>query len=240
MGAFQYDNPFMAALVKIANMMMVSFFWAVLCLPVVTIIPSCAALYHTTAKVIRGDGNGVVGDFFSSFRGALKKGIPLSLFCLLSGAGLAYAMVSGWRMQEQSTWGMLYFLLGCVISLVWAGTVLHLPAALARFEGGFMMYLRMGLYFAGKNVFFTLLRLLLLLVVILLVDFYPITLLILPGLYADLICGGIEKLLNQLMEEAGLSAPAGPEASEPAEASAAPAAPNLEMAVLYGEEDAHE
>ena len=53
MGAFKIENPLMVAMIKIANMMIVSFFWLLCCLPVVTIIPATAALYHTTVKVIR-------------------------------------------------------------------------------------------------------------------------------------------------------------------------------------------
>ncbi|MDE6837434.1 MAG: YesL family protein, partial [Acutalibacter sp.] len=64
MGAFQYDNPLMSAMVRIANMMIVSFFWALCCLPVVTVIPATAALFHTTTKVLRENGNGVAGDYF--------------------------------------------------------------------------------------------------------------------------------------------------------------------------------
>ena len=54
MGLFRYDNPFIVMMVRIANMMIVSFFWVLCCLPVVTILPACAALYYTVNKVIFG------------------------------------------------------------------------------------------------------------------------------------------------------------------------------------------
>ena len=90
MGAFQYDNPLIMAMSRIANMMIVSFFWMVCCLPVVTILPATAALFHTTTKVIRGNGNGVARDFFLSFKDSLKKGVLLSLVCLVSGGPVSY------------------------------------------------------------------------------------------------------------------------------------------------------
>lgn len=236
MGAFQYDNPLMAAMVKIANMMIVSFFWLVTCLPIITIIPASAALFHTTAKVIRGNGSGVIGDFFSSFRASLKKGLLLSLGCLVTGAMLYFAMSYGWQMQKESMLGTVYFLIGCFITLAWVSTVLYLPAALSRFEGGLSMYLRMGMYFAGKNILLTLLRLVLLVAVILLVDFYPIALLLLPGLYTDLVCGGIEKLMTKFMEDNGLSQPAEPDVPDEEEIVVGSSAmPSLEMASLYDE-----
>lgn len=115
MGAFQYDNPLIMALSRIANMMIVSFFWMVCCLPVVTILPATAALFHTTTKVIRGNGNGVIRDFFLSFKDSLKKGILLSLVCLVSGGLLSFALWYSWNLQGQSGFWLAYFLIGCLI-----------------------------------------------------------------------------------------------------------------------------
>ncbi len=235
MGAFQYDNPLIQAMSRIANMMIVSFFWLVCCLPVVTILPATAALFHTTTKVIRGTGNGVMRDFFASFRDSLKKGVLLSLLSLASGALLGFALWYSWQLQGSSGFWLAYFLIGCLIFFFWAVTVLHLPFALSRFEGRLSMYLRMALYFANVNLLKTLLRLVLLAVVVLLVDFYPITLLLLPGLYMDLICGGVEKMLQGFMKDRGLLEEPEQEAEAGEEQDALVSMPSLEMARLYDE-----
>ena len=235
MGAFQYDNPLIQAMSRIANMMIVSFFWLVCCLPVVTILPATAALFHTTTKVIRGTGNGVMRDFFASFRDSLKKGVLLSLLSLASGALLGFALWYSWQLQGSSGFWLAHFLIGCLIFFFWAVTVLHLPFALSRFEGRLSMYLRMALYFANVNLLKTLLRLVLLAVVVLLVDFYPITLLLLPGLYMDLICGGVEKMLQRFMKDRGLLEEPEQEAEAGEEQDALVSMPSLEMARLYDE-----
>ena len=234
MGAFQYDNPLIQAMSRIANMMIVSFFWLVCCLPVVTILPATAALFHTTTKVIRGTGNGVMRDFFASFRDSLKKGVLLSLLSLASGALLGFALWYSWQLQGSSGFWLAYFLIGCLIFFFWAVTVLHLPFALSRFEGKVTMYIRMALYFANVNLLKTLLRLVLLAVVVLLVDFYPITLL-LPGLYMDLICGGVEKMLQRFMKDRDLLEEPEQEAEAGEEQDALVSMPSLEMARLYDE-----
>ena len=235
MGAFQYDNPLIQAMSRIANMMIVSFFWLVCCLPVVTILPATAALFHTTTKVIRGTGHGVMRDFFASFRDSLKKGVLLSLLSLASGALLGFALWYSWQLQGSSGFWLADFLIGCLIFFFWAVTVLHLPFALSRFEGRLSMYLRMALYFANVNLLKTLLRLVLLAVVVLLVDFYPITLLLLPGLYMDLICGGVEKMLQRFMKDRGLLEEPEQEAEAGEEQDALVSMPSLEMARLYDE-----
>ena len=93
------------ALSRIANMMIVSFFWMVCCLPVVTILPATAALFHTTTKVIRGNGNGVIRDFFLSFKDSLKKGILLSLVCLVSGGLLSFACGTAGTSRGRAAFG---------------------------------------------------------------------------------------------------------------------------------------
>ena len=116
--------------------------------------------------------------------------------------------------------------------------MLHLPFALSRFEGKVTMYIRMALYFANVNLLKTLLRVVLLVVVVLLVDFYPITLLILPGLYMDLVCGGVEKMLQKFMEEKGLREETEEDVpGEEREEGASSSMPSLEMAKLLDEPD---
>ena len=78
MGMMQYNNPVIRLMVKAANMMIVSFYWVVCCLPVLTILPACAALYHSVAGVVMGRGTGVTKDFFAAFRDALRPGVSLT------------------------------------------------------------------------------------------------------------------------------------------------------------------
>lgn len=56
MGAFNYNNPFIVFMVRLANMMIVSFYWVLCCIPVVTVLPACAALYHCVTRVVMASG----------------------------------------------------------------------------------------------------------------------------------------------------------------------------------------
>ena len=82
MGVFSYEGGIMRVLTRIANMMIVSFFWILGSLPVITVLPACAALYHTTVKIIRGSGSGVAHDLWQTWAGNLRQGIPLTLLAL--------------------------------------------------------------------------------------------------------------------------------------------------------------
>ncbi|MFR1357769.1 MAG: DUF624 domain-containing protein [Ruthenibacterium lactatiformans] len=62
---------------KNQEFILVSFYWLLTCIPVVTIIPACAALFHTVTKVIRQDGEGVTTDFFPLFAMRCIQGAAL-------------------------------------------------------------------------------------------------------------------------------------------------------------------
>ena len=40
MGAFNYNTPFIVFMVRLANMMIVSFYWVLCCILVVTVLPA--------------------------------------------------------------------------------------------------------------------------------------------------------------------------------------------------------
>lgn len=195
---FQQDSPLMRTLTRIGNMFLISFYWLLVCLPVVTVLPACAALFHTVTKVVRGDGIGVTRDFFSSFRDALKPGIFLSLICVGSGLILYTCIDFGYQMMQNNVVGIAYFAFGCILAVMWVSTMLFIAPALSRFEGGTLDILRIAFCLPLQNVLSVLLMVLLLAVISFLVDFYPVLLIIAPALYTDLICTGVEKALKKL------------------------------------------
>ena len=204
---FQMENPLMRMLTKIGNFILVSFYWLLTCIPVVTIIPACTALFHTVTKVIRQDGEGVTADFFSAFRHALHPGVLLSLITA-GGSLLLYTCVDfGYQMMRQNAVGTAYFSVGCILAYAWTATVFYLAPALSRFEGGVLDILRIAFYLPFRNFFSVLLQMILLAVMIFVVDFYPVLLLIVPALYVDLTCSGVEKALQRLVALSGAKEP---------------------------------
>ena len=237
MGLFRYDNPFIVLMVRIANMMIVSFFWVLCCLPVVTILPACAALYHTVNKVVFGNGAGVTRDFFRAFRGALKPGVVLSILCAVFGGLIAFGLYTGSRIWDAGVFGAAYMAAGVLIALVCLPMLIFIPPALSRFEGGISVILRLALYFSGKKRLRSLWYVALLAALCWAVDFFPLLLMVVPALYTDLIRGGVEKTMTQYIRDAGLEEEAPEEAPE--------AAPQEEISVsdldaLLTREDAHE
>lgn len=219
MGAFHYGNPVISFMVKAANMMIVSFFWILCCLPVVTILPSCAALYHSVNKVVFGSGSGVTKDFFSSFRDALKPGALMSAVFLVLGALIAIGIRTGMAIWDVNPFGAAYMALGVLIGILFSTTLIYIPPTLSRFEGGMTTIIRLAIYFSSKHLLRSLGYVVLLALSIFAVDFFPLLLLLVPALYTDLVRGGMEKEMKHYVEKTGLEdaqepeVPSGPEES---------------------------
>lgn len=201
---FDYDGFLVKTLVKAGNMMIVSFLWLVSCIPIITVLPATAALFHTTTKVIRQSGKGVLSDFFGSFRSSLRKGIPLSLICIIIGLLLYTALDFGRQTWQEGILWTVYYIFGFFLTFIFLSLLLWIPPTLSRFESKVVATIWLSLYLASRNLIRTILFLILFGLVALLVYIYPITILIIPGLYCDLICGGMEKTLGAFIKERGL------------------------------------
>lgn len=72
MGIFNYDNPVMRVITKIAKCIYLSFLWAMCCIPVFTAGASTTAMYYTVEKTIKNDRGYVAQSFFHSFKDSFK------------------------------------------------------------------------------------------------------------------------------------------------------------------------
>lgn len=233
MGLFNYNNPVIVFMVKVANMIIASLYWVLCCLLVVTILPACAALYHTVNKVIFGNGNGVTKDFFRAFKDALKPGILLTVVAEVVGGLVAFGIYTGLQIWDVGVFGTVYMAAGVLISFLLLTTLVYVPPTLSRFEGGISVVLRLSMYFAMKNQFRSAWYVILLGLSIWFVDFFPLLLLVMPALYTDLIRGGMEKVMQAYIRDAGLEEEAVEETA--AEAKGMEDVSPMEMDKLLGE-----
>ena len=201
-GIFRYDGPLMKMLTRVANLMLLSVYWALCCVPIITIVPSCCALYHAVAKVVRTDGHGVTRDFFMAFKSELKQGILLSLLVIASGALLVVTLNFGFQFRMYG-WGLAYLMIGLLILIAWISMVIFVSPVLSRFKGNIGLLLRLTLYFSMENPLKTLFMAVLLAAMAVVAYFYIPLLLLMPGLYVDLTAGMMEKSFNKFTASHG-------------------------------------
>lgn len=235
MGLFNYNNPLIVFLVRTANMMIVSFYWLLCCLPVVTILPASAALYYSVTRVVLGNGNGVTRAFFTAFKSALKPGIVLSILVTVIGLLVANGIRTGTMIWNANIFGTVYMALGILIGFLMLTAVIFMPAVLSRFEGSMSVVIRLSMYFAGQKPLRSAIYCAMLFLFIWMVDFFPLALLILPAVYMDLVHYSMEKAMLGYIRDAGLE-DAEETAREALPEDDAPTAKELDK-LLSGEED---
>ena len=203
MSAFQYNSPLIRILTKIANLILVSVFFVLGCLPVITVVTSASAMYYTVHQVVNGTGDGVTKAFFMAYKENFKKGILLSLIAVASGALLTFDLYFGYMNWQKDLFAMAYFFIGIPLAFIWLSLAVFLPVVFSRFDGTCGVILQMTAYFASRNILRTFLMLLVLALMIFLVDYYPVFLLVLPGVYMDLFHNRWEKMIGTYLSANG-------------------------------------
>lgn len=78
MKIFDLDGPIYRIGSEIADVMIVTFFWILGCLPIFTIGASTAAAYYIYGKKMRGEDTYVAKDFFKSFKQNFKQSFAVT------------------------------------------------------------------------------------------------------------------------------------------------------------------
>lgn len=83
---FQIDNPFIQAMTKAFDLVMLNMVFLLCCLPVVTVGASCTALHSVTMKLAAGEEPYVVRHFWKAFLDNFKQATMTWLLLLAAGA----------------------------------------------------------------------------------------------------------------------------------------------------------
>lgn len=105
---FRMDSPFVTVGMKIANLLILNFYWIIGCLPVFTIGTSTIAAFTVTLKMAEDtEDMSMTRQFWTAYIHNLKHGIPLTL---LAGAVL-YGVWLDWQMFEKLEGNPIGFLI---------------------------------------------------------------------------------------------------------------------------------
>ena len=100
-GIFDMDKPFWRWMGKIPEIIVLSLFWYICSIPIITIIPASCALFDAVSRNLMMDDKGSFTRFFRSFVRELKQGIPLSILWAI----LGYVAIVGNRILLSSANG---------------------------------------------------------------------------------------------------------------------------------------
>jgi uncharacterized membrane protein YesL len=131
---FDPENLFWRIISRGVDVVGLSLFWLVLCLPVVTIGPATAALYYTIVKVFRHKADDATFTvFWRAFRSNLRKGVVVTLICIIPSALLCYGYAV-MRANVQTSMGVVMFVAYYFALVIPAGLLCYLFPLMGRFE----------------------------------------------------------------------------------------------------------
>lgn len=184
MPAQQIGKTLLNFLEVVADLCIVSAYWLICCVPIVTIGASSAALYQTVVKVLRGKSGNLTRTFFAVFRETLKQGIFLSLI-FWGGCGLLLLYnLLGESIPSQAGYFVVYWAIVIILTAILSGTFIFVFPLLARFRQKTFVILRTAFYLSAGYPIKTLGLTCLLLLSVWAIWRVPLLILILPGTFA--------------------------------------------------------
>ncbi len=191
---------------KIADCMLVSIYWVVLCLPVVTAGAATTSLYYVTQKNLRNDRGYASKEFWHAFKSNFKVFTLSWLIMLVFGtifAGNGYLCYQLWRGGDAMGWLWILCLIMGILDLALA--LVAFPY-MARFEDTVKMSLRNTILITLRHLPLALLQVLMLVIFVTGVYLFVPLILIAPAGYMLLSNRILEKIFRKYMSPEDIQA----------------------------------
>ncbi len=166
-----------------ADLCIVSAYWIVCCVPIITIGASSAALYSAVVRVVCDENGSLTKTFFSVFRETLRQGIVPSLV-FAAGCGLfsLYCLLGAHSLSGDMF--IAYWVVVVLLGIVFTGTFVYIFPLLSRFRQKNAVLLRNAFLLAVGYPAKTFGLVCLAALAVLAVIHAPLLVLILPGAFA--------------------------------------------------------
>ena len=130
---FNPENDFFRGLSKFTDLLVLSVFWVVCSIPVFTLGPATAALYHAVNKCVRGDDRYGWTLFFRTFKANFKVGAAASMIAAAVAALLVALGSLIYAYAAAVASGVVLYVAYCVVMLLPLGMLCYLFPVLSRF-----------------------------------------------------------------------------------------------------------
>lgn len=178
---------------KLGDLLIASVLWLLLCLPIVTFIPSTAALYYTKHKH-KSSGESVSKLFMRSFKRNLKQGVIINILYLLYSCIAGMSIFFGYFGIGDIKLPDMYFPFSFVTLIPIVFTMPFAIALIARFDNSIKTTLINSFTLSVMNLISTIgIWLIMIISLVVMVAFFPAALL-LPAISAGFIVPMCEKV----------------------------------------------
>lgn len=200
-GFFNLENGFFTTLSKIADLILLSVVWSLLCIPIITIGPATTALYYATVKAIRRDRGYLFREFLKSFKQNFKRGtiagVIMTLIALFLGFDLVWAWMNMSAIENSS------ILLGIFIALtvMFLCFSIYVFPILSRFEMTIKQLFKAAMFMAIRHLPSTVVMLVIIVGCAIGIFFIPILIFIIPAGAAFIVSLLMERVFKKYMPE---------------------------------------
>ncbi len=152
-GLFNYDGPLMRGMNRIADLLILNIVYLLCCIPIITIGPATSALYYVTLKMVREEQDGVVKEFWKSFRLNFRQAIGLHLLYFVAAfIFVADAWFALHSVQSHGAMNDILLVCACFLSLVLVVSATYAYPLLAKFENTTKRLLKLSLLLAIRHL----------------------------------------------------------------------------------------
>ncbi len=198
---FHAEGPVFRFLDKLGQMVILSVFWMIGCIPIVTIATSTTAFYYAIIKVVRREHGNAGTEFWKSYKANLGRGI-ITTIALLVPAGVIALNVYLLNKMDNANENILYWTYLIGIALIAMVSVYVCPV-LSRFSMNVIAVWKLSFLMAIRFLPVTLLLFVGALLSVL-IQFFILpmaTILIVPAICCYLATYPMEKVLLKYMPE---------------------------------------
>lgn len=198
----QRENPMLYWFSKIGDFFILSLLWIALCLPVVTFIPSCIALYDSAVHCIHGTEDGCVKRFLRTFKSELLRGMLLSVLWVAISLFLLYGYSILYQMGQQNRALAAYSLVYLFTMLIPLGVLTWLIPVEARFQHNFTGLLKAAVIYSIGHLPITILLLVIAALSVVLVLFLPVLAVLMPAITVTIQAWFVERVFRKYIPQA--------------------------------------
>ncbi len=198
---FSIDSKLFTGLSKIADIMLLNFFWIITCIPIFTIGASSTAFYYTMRKSIKNGEGYVFREFFRTFVREFKQSTVIWIFFVILYFVLSLdfqIMFFAGKEGDIDSIVSKVFLVFIAVVTMW---MLYVFPYLARFEDKTKKVLKNAGMIASLHIIKTIILFLLLLLTAFIVFIIPITLFFAPAIYVSVQVGIMERIFEKYIPQ---------------------------------------
>lgn len=148
---FDFDGNFYTYTGKIFDVILVSIYWLIGCIPVITIGASFSALYAAVTKSVRHDRDSVSRQFWHAYRQNLIPSIPLTLIYV----GVIFLMFLNIGILDaklRNMFGIFFIVLYALVIVFFIIAACYVFPALSRFAMPSGWFIKLSFYMTVKHL----------------------------------------------------------------------------------------